>query len=599
MQTSTLVILLTGIIAMLVALVCFLVWRMARKNDELRHKNKVIVQELERNQTLIERAVSHGVSRAALLLALPMLLALASCSDNDDNPAVPDEPEPQLADYTIIYYGHGGGNLDMGLLENIMQMYMADEESYKNVSICTQYKYSSLESMQELYDQYSALLGQYFEPGTPGYEEAQKELGIFKAFYPYAGKTARFVVDPGKAFIWGGDDGDAPTEPDMSAFIGPDNADITRTDSLTNFINWAAQACPARKYILVLSDHGGGYLPNDELPEGAAAQARTRGVVYDDGHKNSHFTAKTLAQAISQASVRPSVVYLDACLMNTAEYQFELAPTTDYLVLSTFVVPGEGGNYTELVDALSANPDNLEAALTRFAKATVEGWDKSASERADGEDDEPVYHDMSVYRTADLDALGAEIKTFTDRLVDAYQNGGDEVRAKIDKVTANAFRINEQQPEYDLIDYAVSLTLALPDVFGSALNSPLGEAFDRSIVYQQSSHWLMENAHAVDLSVLLGCQGHYTMLYDMGGQMPLPFSFYADGTTAVPFGDTTVPGKPWGSTLDETYGQLRFDRLTGWSRWLHLNSQEPNQECYTGYNPFADIILPDDLAPGE
>ena len=37
-----------------------------------------------------------------------------SCSsDSDDNPVInPDEPQQQLADYTIIYYGHGGGNLD-------------------------------------------------------------------------------------------------------------------------------------------------------------------------------------------------------------------------------------------------------------------------------------------------------------------------------------------------------------------------------------------------------------------------------------------------------------------------------------------------------
>jgi len=29
-------------------------------------------------------------------------------------------------------------------------------------------------------------------------------------------------------------------------------------------------------------------------------------------------------------------------------------------------------------------------------------------------------------------------------------------------------------------------------------------------------------------------------------------------------------------TLDATYGQLRFDQITGWSRWLKLNQQEPN-----------------------
>lgn len=539
------------------------------------------------------------IFRFMMLAALPMLLALASCSDNDDNLAVPHEPQQQLADYTIIYYGHGGGNLDMNLMNNMMQFYMADEESYKNVSICAQYKYSSLESMQELYQQYAALLDQYFEPGTPDYEEALKELDLFKAFYPYAGKTARFVVDRENAFVRGGDDDHAPAELDMNAFIGPDNADVTRPDSLTNFINWAARTCPARKYILVLSDHGGGYLPHDELSATTAVAARqTRGVVYDDGHKNSHFTAKSLTQAISQASVRPSVVYLDACLMNTVEYQFELAPTTDYLVLSTFLVPGQGGNYTELINALSANPDDPEQAFSRFVKTTVEGWDESAKEVVDGEENEPVYHDMSVYRTADIDALGAEIKTFTDHLVDAYQNGGDEVRAKIDEVTANAYRINEQQPEYDLIDYAASLSLALPDVFGSAQNSPLGQAFDRCIVYQQSSHWLMENAHAVDLSVLLGCQGHYTLLYDMGGAEPFPLCFYPDGTSAIALDGMDVPSVPWGGTFDETYGQLRFDQLTGWGRWLRLNSQEPNQKCYTGYNPFPNSTLPGGFVPG-
>ena len=523
-----------------------------------------------------------------MLMALPMLLGLASCSDNDDNPVTdPDEPQQEqaLADYAILWYGHGGGNLDMLLMDNMMQFYMADGDSYDNVKIAAQYKYSSLENLQETYEEYSEALADHFEPGTPDYDAAVQQLEMFRtSYYPMAGKTTRFVVDMEKFMESGDDDDDnfASAVADMENVLPGENADITCPDSLANFIDWAAKTCPARKYILVLSDHGGGYLPDDELPDGAAAQARTRGVVYDDGNDDRHFTAKTLAQAISQASVRPSVVYLDACLMNTAEYQFELAPTTDYLVLSTFVVPGEGGNYSALIDALSQNPDDLEAALTRFAKATVDGWDETAEEEA-AEEDEPVYHDMSVYRTADIDALGTEIKTFTDRLIDAYQNGGDEVRAKIDKVTANAYRINEERPAYDFIDYVFNLTLVLPDVFGSVWDTPVGQAFDRCIVYQQSSRWLQENDGTVDLSVLLGCDGHYTL--DSGF---MQMRFDADGMYYPIFhGEVSEEdAEPWGSTLDATYGQLRFDQLTGWSRWLRLNQQEPNPECYTGYNPF-------------
>lgn len=73
MHTSTLILLLTGIIAVLVALVVFLVWRMARKDDELRLKNRVIVDEVERRHRVIDRAVKLGVNRAALLMTLSII----------------------------------------------------------------------------------------------------------------------------------------------------------------------------------------------------------------------------------------------------------------------------------------------------------------------------------------------------------------------------------------------------------------------------------------------------------------------------------------------------------------------------------------------
>jgi len=28
------------------------------------------------------------------------------------------------------------------------------------------------------------------------------------------------------------------------------------------------------------------------------------------------------------------------------------------------------------------------------------------------------------------------------------------------------------------------------------------------------------------------------------------------------------------STLDSTFGQLAFDKITGWSRWLYMNRQQ-------------------------
>ncbi len=57
---------LVGIVAVLTAVVIVLLWLMHRKDEDLRAKNDVIIHEVRRNQTIIDKAVAHGVNRAAL-----------------------------------------------------------------------------------------------------------------------------------------------------------------------------------------------------------------------------------------------------------------------------------------------------------------------------------------------------------------------------------------------------------------------------------------------------------------------------------------------------------------------------------------------------
>ena len=57
---------LVGIVAVLTAVVIVLLWLMHRKDEVLRAKNDVIIHEVRRNQTIIDKAVAHGVNRAAL-----------------------------------------------------------------------------------------------------------------------------------------------------------------------------------------------------------------------------------------------------------------------------------------------------------------------------------------------------------------------------------------------------------------------------------------------------------------------------------------------------------------------------------------------------
>lgn len=138
--------------------------------------------------------------------------------------------------------------------------------------------------------------------------ENMKAQGGFddNACQEFGGKTSRWIVDPSKSF--------QEQVYSRSNIYGADNADHTCADSLTNFINWAAKVCPAKKYMLIVHDHGGGYTPNDDLPESVGAN--TRGLVYDDGRNNKHFTVKSFTRAIRQADVHIETLFMDACLMN-------------------------------------------------------------------------------------------------------------------------------------------------------------------------------------------------------------------------------------------------------------------------------------------
>lgn len=81
MTTTTIILILAIAVAVLAAVVAVMVWLFWRKNRELKQKNQAIVNEMYRSQNIIERAVKHGVSRAALLSMLPLaVLLLVSCT---------------------------------------------------------------------------------------------------------------------------------------------------------------------------------------------------------------------------------------------------------------------------------------------------------------------------------------------------------------------------------------------------------------------------------------------------------------------------------------------------------------------------------------
>lgn len=217
------------------------------------------------------------------------------------------------------------------------------------------------------------------------------------------------------------------------------------------------------------------------------------------------------------------------------------------------------------------------------------------------------YNDITVTETARLNVLGKVMQEFTDRLCDTYKNGTAEQKQKINDVTKNAVKINENNPLYDIVRYMEGMRKALPEVFDDAFWTDLKSAFNNCIAAQYASQYLLDHDYQVDYSVLMAIKGAYqrTMWSSGTGSMILNelYNFHPDGkltTYIVENGEFKADFVPdyklkvksegqWGGTFESVYGALAFDKATGWSRWLLLNEQQPSLWCNNDFKtPLPD-----------
>ena len=452
---------------------------------------------------------------AAVLCCMISTTVLTSCAVND-NPGSPTIEPEELADATILWYGCGGGNVDAAILEDFHKFYKAKPESFDRVNVVAQYKTSLNPTVYKQID-YETVVQWADEMSKLKSEEEMENMNLVEYFllcHPKAGESYRFAVDPKKTLR----KQLLETEP-----YGEKNADITNPDSLTNFINWAAKNYPAKRYILVMADHGGGYLPHSDLADATSSpmsSAQRRGLIYDDGYDSKCFSAKSFARGVRNASVhvdgivaylseatsspqsraqRRGLIYDDGynrkcfsaksfargvrnasvhvdgivtylCLMNNLEFLYEVKDVTDYIAGSTYVMWGGGSALYAIADNFAAGQDT-ETALSNFLDANMDNWDAEFYQSTNPNN--PLYYDFTLTKTSRLNDLAPVLKEFTDRLVNTYQNGTDDQRARIDLCTANAMKVDNGYPFYDMGRYIESLFYELPDVYDQTFVSSM------------------------------------------------------------------------------------------------------------------------------
>jgi hypothetical protein len=167
-------------------------------------------------------------------------------------------------------------------------------------------------------------------------------------------------------------------------------------NTLAHFITQSVQNYPADHYLLVIWNHGSGWLDVDAYsvvrsvqaakrygpifrttPRKLAGPEGTRPIAYDDASMDFLDTSdlrEAFTDAATVTGVRLDLIGMDACLMAMIEGDRELAPFFDYFVASQEVEPMNGWPYGQILTALNALPQTGPAELARLI---VEEYAKS------------------------------------------------------------------------------------------------------------------------------------------------------------------------------------------------------------------------------
>jgi hypothetical protein len=120
--------------------------------------------------------------------------------------------------------------------------------------------------------------------------------------------------------------------------------------TLINFAKWAVTNYPAKKYLLVIWNHGGGF----------RSTGLAKDIAWDDTSGGDKITMSELEYALSAISTKMGknidIVGMDACLMAMTEVAYQIKDYADILVTSEENEPGDGWPYDTILAQLAATP---------------------------------------------------------------------------------------------------------------------------------------------------------------------------------------------------------------------------------------------------
>ncbi len=247
--------------------------------------------------------------------------------------------------------------------------------------------------------------------------------------------------------------------------------DMTDGQTLREFITYCAKQAPADRYFLLLWGHGRG-------PE--------TGYGLDDFQDfESAMTLDAIGEAIGEASaecgIRIEMIGFDVCLMGNLETVYALRGCCDYLAVSEDYEPAYGWQYTEVLNALSQEPD---IEMERFSQMIVQAY----MEEAERSGDRGI---IAVIDMQYAEALWRSWRAFYDKNVAMMEYLTDRVWHDEGLLTPVPTGVNgyvSDDGKYSLQDYGLTDVRALLELAPSEEAGHLTELLERAVIAVDSYH---------------------------------------------------------------------------------------------------------------
>jgi hypothetical protein len=248
--------------------------------------------------------------------------------------------------------------------------------------------------------------------------------------------TKRFVIKKGTR----------PTAGDAIQSLGEVN--MGDPAALQDFVKWGRSAYPAKRYMLVIWDHGQGYrnlkpANNTGTPFRSSTSAPHRSVSDDDTDADRLFNSEVVSALTPSGMPKLDILGFDACLMAMVETAYAMRDVAQFMVGSEELEPGDGWQYNDVLTRLLAAP---RAATRDVAAALVASYKDGYAPNAS---DNPTTT-QSAIDLSQASALAASVSALGEQLSAALSTNASQIlKARL--------AINEYAPGADPSDPAAIL----------------------------------------------------------------------------------------------------------------------------------------------